>query len=72
MWLIREVENMESANKTTRIETHKWLFGAEPPTSIVDTHYEKWVGRAMPLSLLDDLLIQIFCRYFDNSGIQLT
>ena len=25
-------------NKTTRIETHKWLLGAEPPTSIVDTH----------------------------------
>ena len=32
-------------NKTTRIETHKWLFGAEPPTSIVDTHCRRFVAK---------------------------
>ena len=24
------------------IETHKWLLGAEPPTSTEDTHFEKF------------------------------
>ena len=42
-------------NKTTRIETHKWQLGAEPPTSTEDTHWQDWTHRASVASFVAEM-----------------